>query len=268
VVSRRVILNATWYNTFIASIVLIIAWAVCGPAFHYSDTWQLVINTGTTIITFLMVFLIQNTQNRDTTAIQLKLDELLRANENARNQMLRLADLTENQLHRLKENLASAAPVEAIREPLEAAQQGLAPHIYTDQEIGDLLTAAWKLPPSGTSRPVTYETIFGLIAATGLRISEALNLRCGDVDLDQGLLTIRKTKFRKSRHVPVHRTVVTELRRYMAIRQRYGDTGAEALGSCHRRVSGFRSGLSIMSLANCAPVWAGPPVVVTLAFKI
>jgi low affinity Fe/Cu permease len=112
--------------TFIAAIVLIIAWAVCGPVFHYSDTWQLVINTGTTIITFLMVFLIQNTQNRDTTAIQLKLDELIRANENARSQMLRLEDLTEDQIHRLKENLASAAPVEAIREPLEAAQQGLA----------------------------------------------------------------------------------------------------------------------------------------------
>lgn len=100
----------------------------------------------------------------------------------------------------------------------------LAPHIYTDQEIGDLLAAARKLPPSGTLRPVTYETIFGLIAATGLRISEALNLRCGDVDLDQGLLTVRMTKFRKSRHVPVHPTVVTELRRYMAIRQRDGDT--------------------------------------------
>ena len=113
-------------HTFIAAIVLIIAWAVCGPAFHYSDTWQLIINTGTTIITFLMVFLIQNTQNRDTTAIQLKLDELIRANENARNQMLTLEDLTENQLRRLKESLASAAPVEAIREPLEAAQQGLA----------------------------------------------------------------------------------------------------------------------------------------------
>ena len=81
----------------------------------------------------------------------------------------------------------------------------LAPHIYTDQEIDDLLAAARELPPHGASRPVTYETIFGLIAATGLRISETLNLRCGDVDLDQGLLTIRKTKFRKSRHVPVHR---------------------------------------------------------------
>jgi low affinity Fe/Cu permease len=112
-------------HTFIAAIVLIIAWAVCGPVFHYSDTWQLVINTGTTIITFLMVFLIQNTQNRDTTAIQLKLDELIRANQNARNRMLSLEDLTEDQLKRLKESLAAAVPVEAIRTPLEAAQQGL-----------------------------------------------------------------------------------------------------------------------------------------------
>ena len=73
-----------------------------------------------------MVFLIQNTQNRDTAAIQLKLDELIRANENARNQMLRLEDLTENQLKRLKESFASTVPIEAIREPLEAAQEGLA----------------------------------------------------------------------------------------------------------------------------------------------
>ena len=113
-------------HTFIAAIVIIIAWAVCGPAFHYSDTWQLIINTGTTIITFLMVFLIQNTQNRDTTAIQLKLDELIRANENARNRMLALEDLTENQLKRLKESFASAMPVEAIEEPRATARQGLA----------------------------------------------------------------------------------------------------------------------------------------------
>ena len=96
--------------TFVAAIVIIMVWAVSGPAFNYSDTWQLIINTGTTIITFLMVFLIQNTQNRDTTAIQLKLDELIRANENARDQMLRLEDLTENQIKHLKESFAVTGP--------------------------------------------------------------------------------------------------------------------------------------------------------------
>jgi low affinity Fe/Cu permease len=73
-----------------------------------------------------MVFLIQNTQNRDTTAIQLKLDELIRANENARDQMLRLEDLTENQIKQLKDSFAVTASIEAVRRPLEAAQQGLA----------------------------------------------------------------------------------------------------------------------------------------------
>ena len=73
-----------------------------------------------------MVFLIQNTQNRDTTAIQLKLDELIRSNANARDQMLRLEDLTENQIKHLEESFAITAPIEAIRQPLEAAQQGLA----------------------------------------------------------------------------------------------------------------------------------------------
>jgi low affinity Fe/Cu permease len=95
--------------TFFAAIIIIIVWAMSGPAFHYSDTWQLIINTGTTIITFLMVFLIQNTQNRDTTAIQLKLDELIRANANAQNRMMLLEDLTEDQIKRLKESFASAA---------------------------------------------------------------------------------------------------------------------------------------------------------------
>ncbi|MBN8898973.1 MAG: low affinity iron permease family protein, partial [Rhodospirillales bacterium] len=65
--------------TFMTAVAVIVVWAATGPMFHYSDTWQLIINTGTTIVTFLMVFLIQNTQNRDTAAIQLKLDELIRA---------------------------------------------------------------------------------------------------------------------------------------------------------------------------------------------
>ena len=112
----------------------------------------------------------------------------------------------------------------------------LAPHIYSEQEICDLLAAAWRLAPDGGLRPATYETIFGLIAATGLRLSEALHLHCGDVDFDQGVLTVRNTKFRKSRHVPMHATVVAALQRYMAVRARHGAHQPETrCCSCPRR---------------------------------
>ena len=105
----------------------------------------------------------------------------------------------------------------------------LAPHIYSEQEICDLLVAARRLAPHGGLRPATYETIFGLIAATGLRLSEALQLRCGDVDLNQGVITVRNTKFRKSRHVPTDPTVVTALNRYMAVRACHGATSRDSL---------------------------------------
>lgn len=98
----------------------------------------------------------------------------------------------------------------------------LAPHIYSEQEICDLVAAASRLVPEGGLRPATYATIFGLIAATGLRRSEALHLHCGDVDFDGAFLTVRNTKFRKSRHVPIHATVVAALRRYLAVRARHG----------------------------------------------
>ena len=88
---------------FIAAAGIIAAWAISGPVFHFSDTWQLVINTGTTIVTFLMVFLIQSTQNRDAMAIHLKLDELLRAHEAARNNLVDLEDLSDEELKRLQE---------------------------------------------------------------------------------------------------------------------------------------------------------------------
>jgi low affinity Fe/Cu permease len=87
--------------TFSAAVTIVLLWAVTGPLFHYSDTWQLVINTGTTIITFLMVFLIQATQNRDTAAIQLKLDELILAGK-ARNFMIAVEELTDEDLDLLK----------------------------------------------------------------------------------------------------------------------------------------------------------------------
>jgi low affinity Fe/Cu permease len=96
-------------STFAFACVLIIIWAAMGPMFRYSDTWQLVINTGTTIVTFLMVFLIQNTQNRDSTALHLKLDELIRVNEAARNKLLDLEDLTEAELEHLKGSFTKLA---------------------------------------------------------------------------------------------------------------------------------------------------------------
>lgn len=88
--------------TFMAAVAIVIIWAVTGPLFGYSDTWQLVINTGTTIVTFLMVFLIQNTQNRDSYALQLKLDELIRANKNAHTVLLDIEKLSAEELCRIR----------------------------------------------------------------------------------------------------------------------------------------------------------------------
>jgi low affinity Fe/Cu permease len=95
--------------TFVIALLVILIWALTGPAFQYSDTWQLVINTGTTIITFLMVFLIQNTQNRDATAMHLKLDELIRAVKGAQNRLVDLEDLTEEELENLRQKYARFA---------------------------------------------------------------------------------------------------------------------------------------------------------------
>jgi len=95
------IVGSPW--AFIAAVAIIIAWAASGPIFGFSDTWQLVINTGTTIITFLMVFLIQNTQNRDAKAIHLKLDELIRSAKGARNSLVDLEDLSDEELTKLQQ---------------------------------------------------------------------------------------------------------------------------------------------------------------------
>lgn len=102
VVARRTssVLGSAW--AFAVAILIIAVWGLTGPAFHYSDTWQLIINTGTTIVTFLMVFLIQNTQNRDAKAMQLKLDEIIRALENARNELVDLEDLSDEDLKKLE----------------------------------------------------------------------------------------------------------------------------------------------------------------------
>jgi low affinity Fe/Cu permease len=94
--------NATGSSAaFIIAIVVIVVWAVTGPIFKYSDTWQLVINTGTTVVTFLMVFLIQKTQNKDSKAIHLKLNELLASHQGASNRMVDIEDLTESELDQL-----------------------------------------------------------------------------------------------------------------------------------------------------------------------
>ena len=103
----------------------------------------------------------------------------------------------------------------------------IAPHIFHDQEVIDLLAAARQLGPPGSIRPATYETLFGLMASTGLRVSEALHLRDDDVDLKRGMLTIRQTKFAKSRLLPVHPTTVAALAKYRKTRVRHVATAAD-----------------------------------------
>jgi low affinity Fe/Cu permease len=93
-------LGSPWL--FVANIFLILLWLACGPLFHFSDAWQLVVNTATSVITYLAVFLIQNTQNRDAKAIQLKLDELISSTEGARNRLVDLQDLTDEELEQLQ----------------------------------------------------------------------------------------------------------------------------------------------------------------------
>lgn len=107
-------------TTFALAVAAIAVWGLSGPLFGYSDTWQLVINTGTTIVTFLMVFLIQNNQNRDTQALQLKIDELIRANESARNRLLRLEEMSEAEVQRVKAAFLKLARDEAESEIRQA----------------------------------------------------------------------------------------------------------------------------------------------------
>ena len=108
-----IVLGSAW--AFAAALLIIIVWALTGPTFHFSDTWQLIINTGTTIVTFLMVFLIQNTQNRDAKAVHLKLDEIIRALAGARNQLVNLEGLSDEELKKFEEEFSR------IRERAEKA---------------------------------------------------------------------------------------------------------------------------------------------------
>jgi low affinity Fe/Cu permease len=128
------VLGSAW--AFIIALVSIITWALTGPLFHFSDTWQLLANTGTTLVTFLMVFLIQNTQNRDAKAIHLKLDELIRAMQGARNALVDLEDLTDDELEQLEKQFrrlhqrakdrATGQALEAVESELDEREAGVA----------------------------------------------------------------------------------------------------------------------------------------------
>jgi low affinity Fe/Cu permease len=125
-------------TTFGLALLIILAWAVTGPIFGFSDTWQLIINTGTTIVTFLMVFLIQNTQNRDSVAMQVKLDELLRAAKGAETAMADLEDLTEEELEAFQAHYRKLA--EAARSKMRESE-------------GLPFAKARTAPPKGGPRP-------------------------------------------------------------------------------------------------------------------
>ena len=113
---------------FILAVVVVIIWTTTGPLFDYSDTWQLVINTGTTIVTFLMVFLIQNSQNRDAKAIHLKLDELIHKVKGARNSLIDLEDCTDDELDRLQQQF------EVLRKKKGRSENGAGPTPQRDQD--------------------------------------------------------------------------------------------------------------------------------------
>lgn len=117
-------LGSKW--AFMAAASLIIVWIVSGPMFHFSDTWQLVINTGTTIVTFLMVFLIQNTQNRDARAINLKLDELIHAVDKARDHMMNIEKLSDVELDVLEGQFAKLRAKEEAVSPTNALENATA----------------------------------------------------------------------------------------------------------------------------------------------
>jgi low affinity Fe/Cu permease len=118
--ARKLAVLAGRPTTFFAALAVILLWALAGPLFGYSDTWQLAVNTATTIITFLMVFVIQSTQNRDTEAIQLKLDELIRATQGAHNALLDLEHIDDEQFERYRRSYARLAA--AARRKLERGE--------------------------------------------------------------------------------------------------------------------------------------------------
>lgn len=106
---------------FLGAILVVVIWGILGPIFNYSDSWQLVINTGTTIVTFLMVFLLQNTQNRDTTAIHLKLDEIIRSIQGAHNKLLKIEELSDDELREIYEKYENLA--QEVREKIKKGKK-------------------------------------------------------------------------------------------------------------------------------------------------
>ena len=132
------------YKTFIVMLAIVLVWALTGPAFSFSTTWQLVINTGTTIVTFLMVFLIQNTQNRDSMALHLKLDEIIRAMDQADDELIRAEDESEEELADLKQRYREI--MLAQRKLLRSA---VADHVEAYRSGSDEAAAAQHAPASG-----------------------------------------------------------------------------------------------------------------------
>ena len=127
---------------FIVAFLIVIVWAICGPFFDYSNTWQLVINTGTTIITFLMVFVIQQAQNKDTLALQLKLNELIAATKGASNRVLNIEDLTEEELKVLKKFYTKLSDLSEKEDKLGAT------HSYDEAKRNELVKSTATDVPS------------------------------------------------------------------------------------------------------------------------
>jgi integrase len=151
-------------------------------------------------------------------------------------------------------HLARTIPGTAVPERgrFGPSHRRLTPHIYTDAELVGLLAAAGRLPPPGTLRPATYKTFFGLVAATGLRLSEALRLCCADVDLVGSVLTVRQTKFAKSRLVPLHPTTAAELTRYDELRRPHVPAAPGAAKGVPWRPARFMA-----SSPGSVPSWGG-----------
>jgi low affinity Fe/Cu permease len=138
-------------STFGIALGVILIWAITGPIFSFSDTWQLFINTGTTIVTFLMVFLIQNTQNRDSAAMQIKLDELIRALKGAHNELVDLEDMSERQLEEMKAHYTHLAEKARTRLQTRATHRGKSDQAETGSSRGSGKAATKASTASGSS---------------------------------------------------------------------------------------------------------------------